>query len=315
MNGTILRGTFILLALFAQSGCESVNHLREAQSAFNETAVADNVMRLGLSSGPRTATSSAPDSPLAIDAGYASVIASLNRLADSPKQREALKKDGLWGVALTMKGLSYWRLGKHDQVDALVKEAQTAMTETAFGDRDRALIGALPGLVRNTQAYQKIRATTPACLQAAGGCTDQEPGFAEVACLLVSANTKIAEARAFGSERNPVQVFLLQSQLTALRNISEALKKYGLRDAKDPLKAKGTFAQEALDYYRVRSGCALGELDGLAKDKDDATKEEIDPVDGAREASQFWRQRAPGLPNLQACKTPPAAPAACINRQ
>lgn len=285
----------MVLTAAGLSACE-INHLREAQATFNATAQADDEMRLALASPSKDKIVSGADPTLNITSGYASVIVSLNNLAENREQSSSLKKDGLWGIALAMKGLSYWRLGKYDQVDGVYKEAMLLMKDGTLGGRDRALIAALPGLVRNTQAYGMFSAPPPAC--AAGGtCSDDQQGFIDTVCLLANADDKVAQARKEANPQNPIQVYLIQTQMATVRNLRVALAYYGF--AVD--NPGGAHGNQALSRAKLRAECAFSELVGLAKAS----------VDGATQATQLWAVVLPYRPDATACAKVPEVPQFC----
>ena len=81
--------------------------------------------------------------------GYASALLSLEKLANNQDETR-LRKDGLWGSALTLKALSQWRLGQYDQAIATAQLAKQSAGDQTY-PRDLALITALPGLVFRTK--------------------------------------------------------------------------------------------------------------------------------------------------------------------
>ena len=196
--------TWLYLALVAvlAAGCVSVNRLREAQDAFNQAATAENAVQFE-NDPANTAANLA-----SVRAGYASALLSLGKL--EPKDERTLQQDGLWGTALTLKSLCQWRLGQYSQALASAVEAQGNATNQVY-PRDRALLVALPGLIKTDQAYTKIFSNAP---------------LAEVEELLTGPNGAIANiqnARANTDKDHPVQIYLIQAQLAAYRNFTVAL--------------------------------------------------------------------------------------------
>ena len=156
------RFSMLMLAVLILAGCSHVNYLREAQDAFNQAAGADNLYRYGdlkpedlNDAGPATAA-------LTASAGYAAAIASIEALRGDTEAKGKLEADGLYGYALALQGLAYWRLGKWKPAEAASREA---VATGHLGERDLALMNAMPGLIKNDQAYAALSAggSRPAC--------------------------------------------------------------------------------------------------------------------------------------------------------
>lgn len=197
------KGISIALLLTLAAGCASVNRLREAQDAFNQAAAAENALRFDAK------PSDAIGGLVSVRSGYASALLSLGKLAHS-KDEAQLRKDGLWGTALTLKALSQWRLGQFDQAIATAQLARETAGSQIY-PRDLALITALPGLVKTDQAYDKALRTNTT--------------LAEVEGLLIGergAVANIQSARGQVDKDHPVQVYLIQAQLAAYRNFQVA---------------------------------------------------------------------------------------------
>lgn len=193
----------VLVVALAVGGCASVNHLRDAQDAFNSAAAADNDQRLTAAPDDAvTALSSARS-------GYASALLSLDKLETG--DADSLRRDGLWGTALTLRALCQWRLGQYSEAMATAAEAQRATPEQIY-PRDRAVLAALPGLIKTDQAYARIMA---------GPAGADATRLADIRELLVGPRGAIADlqaARAMTDANHPVQVYLVQAQLAAYRN-------------------------------------------------------------------------------------------------
>jgi len=236
--------TFILIAVLT-AGCASVNHLREAQDAFNQGAEAENAQRL-TGNSPKEALASLT----AARTSYASALLSLDQLSDSDKQ--SLSNDGLLGTALTLKALCQWRLSFYDKALATAAEANSKVPEQIY-PRDRALLLALPGLIKTDQAYEKIL---------------RKESFNDVKDLLVGSNGAVANiqsARGAVGKDHPVQSYLIQAQLAAYRNYMVAV---------DTLQSHATIPSD--DPARLQAQQQLQELNGLLKlSGDDAQRKAL----------------------------------------
>ncbi len=192
------RHTTLILIAVLTAGCTAVNHLRDAQEAFNQGAEAENAQRLAGSS-PKEALASLT----AVRTSYASALLSLDKLSDSDKK--SLREDGLLGTALTLRALCQWRLSFYDKALATAAEATSSVPEQIY-PRDHALLLALPGLIKTDQAYDKIL---------------RKESFDDVKQLLVGSNGAVANlqtARGAVGRDHPVQSYLIQAQLAAYRN-------------------------------------------------------------------------------------------------
>lgn len=225
----ILATVFLVLAM----GCASVNRLREAQDAFNAASAAENAQKF-------TAPSDAISSLGSVRSGYASALLSLSRI-DS-EDASQLKQDGLWSTTLTLKALCHWRLGQYEPSLKAAAEAQ-ALSADQILPRDKAILEALPGLVKTDQAYEIILSRPPGA----------HPQLMEdVAELLTGPNGAVADidrARNSADQNHPVQVYLLQSQLAAYRNYLVA---------QDRLNSRALIAEE--DPARLAALSQLKEL-------------------------------------------------------
>ena len=146
-----LEGTFrvalCVLGIALLGGCVShVKELRDAQDQFNTGASLENQWKLD----PRNIDASAIGS---ITASYRLSLATVSDLID--KKKGDLEKDNLLGVAYTLKALTEWRLGDYTSARTTASLGRQLPEGTLY-PRDRALIEALPGLIKNDQAYQHL---------------------------------------------------------------------------------------------------------------------------------------------------------------
>jgi len=236
------------MLIFLVAGCAGVNRLREAQDAFNQAAVAENTLRL---ESARPQEGSASDAPAAWSVarnGYASALLSLEKLDKADEKK--LRDDGLWGTALTLNALSQWRLGLFSKALATAGEALNNAGDQVYS-RDRALLAALPGLIKTDQAYNKILSDNPA--------------LSEVQDLLVGQNGAVANiqsARARVDRQHPVQVYLVQAQLAAYRNFMVALDRldnHATVAENDPARAKAMeHLKELADLLKAQPAASGG---------------------------------------------------------
>jgi hypothetical protein len=247
----------LALAAVLTVGCASVNRLREAQDSFNQAASAENAARFDANPSDTTA------SLVSARSGYASALLSLAKIES--KDQASLQHDGLWGAALSLKSLCQWRLSQYEQALVSVEQARNSGTNQIH-PRDRALLAALPGLIKVDQAYSKILNQAP---------------LADVKDLLVGDNGAVANlqaARALVDKDHPVQIYLIQGQLAAYRNYTVAL---------DRLDNHATVA--AADPARAKAIAQLKELDRLLRIQK--------PGPSSQELPIYWAKLC-GLPPL-----------------
>ena len=228
------RVVLIVLATMAAlaAGCATANGLREAQDAFSRAAIAETRARAALE--PKmlidaVKPGASVDGPLArgqpIDvpadpavelavarAGYAATVRAISAI----EGERQLKADKLLGTALTLKALAQWRLGLYAEAVRTAERADREAGDQLF-PRDRALVVALPGLIRNDEAFRKIYRDWPA---------EQRAGvFQEVLRLLDTSHAVLQAARATAAAADathPVLVYLIQSQLATYQNRRDA---------------------------------------------------------------------------------------------
>lgn len=211
----------VLVATAAATGCTSVNRLREAQDAFNQAAAAENDLRFDaeLREGP---VQGQLVSNTTVQNGYASALLSLGRLEQQDVDR--LKSDKLWGNVLALKALAQWKLGLLDQARQTAAEAQQAGADQIL-PRDRALLIALPGLIKTDEAFAALQR-----LPAEPGAAQRSAALRNIQLLVSDAGDAIDKGRAAAGAAHPVQVYLIQAELAAFRNLQFAHEMLGEGD-------------------------------------------------------------------------------------
>jgi hypothetical protein len=240
----IVRLISIAALLALAPGCATVN-LRDAQDAFNQAAADETRLRQALD--PATFLSQVtpdgakvdgrlngrisadPVTELArVQAGYAAAVNIISRLEADIRERGRLRQDKLLGVALTLKALAQWRLALYPEAAATAERAEKEAGDQIF-PRDRALLKALPGLVRNDEAFRKIYRGWPENQRAAV--------FTEVLELLGNSHKILGEARQLvttDDPRHPVLIYLIQAQLATYQNRRDAYAHLGSTDKLTP---------------------------------------------------------------------------------
>jgi hypothetical protein len=138
------------LAALALAACQTPRQIREAQSAFNEAARAENA--------DRVAATDSSSMLLSSESAVGGYRVSLGLVQRELGEHEAdLREDGLLGTALMLEALSLWRIADLDgdpstsrALDAAVADLQQRAAAhepgIVLGPRDAALLVALPGL-------------------------------------------------------------------------------------------------------------------------------------------------------------------------
>lgn len=138
-----------LLAL-AGTGCQTPRHIRDAQSAFNDAARAENADRMAAPDSSALLTSN-----VAAANGYRIALGLVEQ--ELAEHETELRKDDLLGAALMLRALSLWRIADLEsrdedraKLDAAVADLQARVSasppDVVLGPRDTALLTALPGL-------------------------------------------------------------------------------------------------------------------------------------------------------------------------
>ena len=173
---------------------EHASKLQEAQDIFNVAAE----MELELKSNPSDGGIIAPITR--IDANYRTAHAMLSSLIQ--EQKEAMSADSLLGTAYTLKALIEWRLGEFNASINTSKEANIHGVHTY--PRDKALLNALPSLIKNDQARQFM--------------DSQMATYSTVEELLKGSVSGLNELTNTDPMMNSMRLYLLTSQLSALKN-------------------------------------------------------------------------------------------------
>jgi hypothetical protein len=261
----IRRSVLTIALLVVLTGCQHINHLREAQDAFNAAAQTENRARLGPLLGDPSkqadldAQLQRPAEDVLAEAntvrsGYTAALLSLRQM--SGKEKSALKADRLWGAAVTLQALAEWRLGKYDEALETAALAQQDAKDQLF-PRDAATLAALPGLIKIDLAFEKIFSMSPSFTNDSQGSAftnttvlaANQVLLAEMRQRLVGADGGTAEssavedlraARALAGSGHPVNIYLIQSQLAAYRNYQVAHFKTNGRNPgpEDPAKVE-----------------------------------------------------------------------------
>lgn len=190
---TMRCATALFLALVL-GACAHVNHLRDAQQTFSETSALENQSR----SGGGTVPSS-------VQAGYSSVVLSLQKLEQDGDSEKRLKADNLWGNVQMLKALAYWRLGNYDKAREARNQVGSSLPP---GSRDHALSMALDGFIKNDEAFAKLQQPT--------GDLD------EIAKLVLSADDDLNRASKTLPGAHALNSYLALNGLGAMRNLSVA---------------------------------------------------------------------------------------------
>lgn len=209
---------FALITFFVlMYGCAQINHLREAQVMFEETATLENAYRL--SSGPDGLSTFNNNDSLTqanIRAGYAAVILSLDSLSDD--QLAKLKKIRLAGSVYLLQAMSYQRLGKTKEVDDVVAKA-SKLSDDEIDPRDKAIIAAMDGFTSNSQAFAAISYVDKE--EKAGNRLDQNAknkAYKKVADLLDLAKNRYKTVLDKNQGHHSLRVYLNESILASLNN-------------------------------------------------------------------------------------------------
>ena len=204
-------------------GCASVNRLREAQESFNQAATLENELRFDAARQEGSVQAQVAQNTT-IQNGYASALLSLDKL--EAKDVERLKQDKLWGNVLALKALTQWKLGLFDRARDTAREVQQVGADQVF-PRDRALLLALPGLMKTDEAFAALQR-----VPAEPTPEQRASTLKNVQLLAADAGEAIDRGRGAVEATHPVQVYLIQARLAALRNLQSAHERLGDGDAR-----------------------------------------------------------------------------------
>jgi hypothetical protein len=225
---------------FAACGVSHIQTLREAEQAFSRAAEMDNRERLD-GTAPMAAAGGAV-SGYRVAEGMASELIA-NKSGD-------LRQDNLLCTAYLIEAMSLWRLGEEDAAVHAAEQgkdcAPAASRDTV--PRDRALLHAVPALVRIDQANALALNDT------AG---DRE--FDREKTEIVRALAILEEAEAMVPPDHPVQGYLMNSRLAALRVWQVAITRERLVDPRrnQELVACNEQAKRTWISYRYIMKCHL----------------------------------------------------------
>ena len=261
-NAMLYRFVYVIAAIvmvLVAAGCDGIKELRSAQDAFGQGATIENQRAFAETQSPM-----GDEAVLALVGGdprvhYLQAQGHLETIDGNAEMQNQLKADKLWAAKESLDALVLWRLGSYKLA---IDKAKTTLTLDDLAPRDQILMTALPGLVRNTEATDKI-------ISADG---IDETRLAEVEALLVQAYDDIQTARTKAGTKHPVQAYLIQAQMVTTANHMAAYAKL----AADPVApddvtnrrtkllgelAKATEGRAGADQlqamWRVRLGVAV----------------------------------------------------------
>jgi hypothetical protein len=251
-TGRLHAALALALVVGMVAACTSVNHLREAQEALNTAATAENALRFDAAVAERPAQAPLVQNTT-VQNGYASALLSLDRL--EARDVERLKRDGLWGNVLALRALAQWKLGLVDGARDTAREAQQAGAGQVH-PRDRALLLALPGLIKADEAHAALQRlpTEPDAAQRAATLRN-------VQRLVTDAGEAIDRGRGAVDAAHPVHVYLLQARLASLRTLQSAHERLADGDARTLPAAQRAEVQHHLKALRCH-----GEREGTSSD-------------------------------------------------
>ncbi len=214
-----------LALLLLTTSCSHIHHLREAQTAFSQAATLENLALTQPTANtpqPSLLLSQPQDAianQLLARTRYETALYHLKQA--NPKK---LQHDGLLTSALTLQALTEWRLGLY--TNALTTRQKADLTSSPhLPPRDQAILLALPALIQIDLAHDTILQLPPH--------PDPHLLTNQFLPLLVGpqgATSQIQQARNLLPPEHPLQLYLLQCQLSAYRNFQVAHQKILLQN-------------------------------------------------------------------------------------
>ena len=242
-----MRVFLVLAILFAASGCVShVKELREAQNHFNTAAQLENQLKIDPLSGDALALNAQAN------ASYYLSLKMLTALIDKNKQE--LRTDDLLGTAYTLKALAEWRIGKFDDALNTVNTIGSDKEIKLF-PRDRVLVNALRGLIKNDQAYAHMVA--------------KDYDYASIKSLLKSSFNDVKDNVA---ESDSHRLYLATVQMVILKNWTDLRGDPKAYSSTDPKIDKETEISEWCVYAKPAWQAFVNELNSLPEEKAGALK-------------------------------------------
>lgn len=240
-----MKRTFIaLLVLAGLAACSQLNHLDRAQQYFNEGALLDNRLKLGLLDPRRSeilGTLGPEADPLVTLSPEFYYNLAHKELGQALEKKDKLARDGVLGNTYTLKALCEWKLRNYDQArtSALLAKSQFETMDLSF-PRDEALMSALDDLISIDEANAArsdlsasidnwLERPTPDSLEG-------KQLYQELLSLyftkidgaspqsISSAIRHLDEVRQEADSRGDIQLYLLQSQLAGLKTWTSTLR-------------------------------------------------------------------------------------------
>lgn len=197
-----------LIILTCTAGCDSTRLLREAQEAFNQGAEIENRARLGISGDPASLSTLPP--PKGDPTTYYEIALARLEQADDA----SLKRDGLWVHKRTLLALTHWKLGNHEQARETARQTNA---DAHRHPREASILKAIPALVQIDNAIEMTQRDEAAPLNA---IEDELVGTPYGAISILEEAREIAPGHA-------IQVYLIQSRLSAYLALARARERYG----------------------------------------------------------------------------------------
>ena len=197
-NQKLLAYFALLLIIVVANSCANLSHvktLREVQDQFNSATVLENQLKADPLSADATILLRGHS-----NASYRLVLEDVTKLIDD--KRQDLQTDNLLGIAYTLKALTEWRLRDYD---AAVKTTNTVINQDIqLFPRDRAVIKALRGLIKNDQAFSHMM--------------QKDHKFKDLKTLLAESAEDINQGISEVPEGNNVRTYLAMAKLAVLKN-------------------------------------------------------------------------------------------------